>query len=244
MELLLDHEALQLRSENEAFLLLCAYWAENKYSFVDDGHDPMDAFDVLGKQVRFEHMSSPYLKNFVLCTSPVIDIAELRPRVERSLVLARAREKKQREDAEKEARKTARLAHARFYASCFPPARQREKAHEYMREHEEEDEPEEVALDPEAEPIKANRGLFCPDKLFASSCTLKFDDIMRLKQKGQRIIKWIGQADGYPMAVVYFREGKMDLLGARVMLMTIRQKEGEGEGEREQEKEERQGLMD
>lgn len=46
-------------------------------------------------------------------------------------------------------------------------------------------------------------------------------------------MKWIGQADGYPMAVQYFRDGKLDLLGARVLLLTQRQKEGEGEGAKE-----------
>lgn len=61
--------------------------------FVNDGHDPKDAFDLLGQASALEHMSSHYLENVVLRTSPAIDSAELRPRVERSLVLARAREK-------------------------------------------------------------------------------------------------------------------------------------------------------
>lgn len=100
------------------------------------------------------------------------------------------------------ARKAARIAHAKFYASCFPPGLQREKLHESMRRQEEEEEdkqeeeePEVVALDPEAEPLKANRGLSCPDKTFAGTCALKFDSIMRLNKKEQTLIKWIGQAE-------------------------------------------------
>lgn len=194
-----------------------------------------EAFDLLGKQVRFEHMSSHYLENVVLRTSPVIDSAEIRPRAERSLALARVREKKQREDAEEKVRKANRVTYHPSWLSG------------YRREQEEleqkEEEPEVVALDPEAEPVKVDRGLDCPDKTFTGTCTVTFDHLMCLTEKGKYIMKWIGQADGYPMAVHLFRTGELDLLGARVVLMTVRPKEGEGEAAKKQEEEERQGFL-
>ena len=57
MQLLLGHDVLQLRSENEAYLLLLAYWGRNYRTFKDreeDGEeDPDEILCSLARKVRF-----------------------------------------------------------------------------------------------------------------------------------------------------------------------------------------------